>query len=338
MNISNIFFSCIVLITLSSSASAKLFNRGGGLIYDSALNVTWLADANYATTDLNDLTVNAIISTQSTIDGHILSINDFLKNTASGIYTGQMSWWGAKAWANHLVYTHPLLGVTYNQWRLPKIPLNSINCTNYNNSSRIDTYGYNCNDSELGRLYYVEFGAIPSLKASGIAASISPELENFSNIHEGFYHLDNTASPCLNLPDEDCSVYFSFYSGFQWGTLKTNLNYSWVVLDGDIATFDFDGDTVTDLIDNCPTVFNTNQLDSNNDGRGDACPTICLADFDIDGDVDTSDAAIFVADFGRSDCATGALCEGDFDFDNDVDTADAAVFSKDFGRVNCPIN
>ena len=33
-----------------NTAQAQLFNRGGGLIYDSVQNVTWLADANYAKT------------------------------------------------------------------------------------------------------------------------------------------------------------------------------------------------------------------------------------------------------------------------------------------------
>ena len=30
--------------------SGELFDRGGGLIYDDVLNITWLQDANYALT------------------------------------------------------------------------------------------------------------------------------------------------------------------------------------------------------------------------------------------------------------------------------------------------
>ena len=37
-------------ISLSGAAQAALFDRGGGLIYDDVLNVTWLQDANYAKT------------------------------------------------------------------------------------------------------------------------------------------------------------------------------------------------------------------------------------------------------------------------------------------------
>jgi len=63
---------------------------------------------------------------------------------------------------------------------------------------------------------------------------------------------------------------------------------------------------------------------------------LCEGDFDSDNDVDGSDLAIFAADFGRTDCATGPQCEGDFDDDDDVDGSDLAKFASDFGRTNCP--
>ncbi len=61
----------------------------------------------------------------------------------------------------------------------------------------------------------------------------------------------------------------------------------------------------------------------------------CEGDFDISGDVDGSDLAIFAADFGRTDCVED--CEGDFDSDGDVDGSDLAVFAADFGRTDCPL-
>jgi hypothetical protein len=63
---------------------------------------------------------------------------------------------------------------------------------------------------------------------------------------------------------------------------------------------------------------------------------LCEGDFDTDSDVDGSDLAVFAADFGRTDCASGLPCEGDFDTDNDVDGSDLAVFAADFGRTDCP--
>jgi hypothetical protein len=43
-----------------------------------------------------------------------------------------------------------------------------------------------------------------------------------------------------------------------------------------VATHDIDGDGVPDAIDNCPTVFNPDQRDSNLNGIGDACETPTL--------------------------------------------------------------
>ena len=62
----------------------------------------------------------------------------------------------------------------------------------------------------------------------------------------------------------------------------------------------------------------------------------CEGDFDVDGDVDGSDLAVFAADFGRTDCLSD--CEGDFDGDGDVDGSDLATFASDFGRTDCPVD
>ena len=65
-------------------------------------------------------------------------------------------------------------------------------------------------------------------------------------------------------------------------------------------------------------------------------PKSCESDFDLDGDVDGSDLAVFAADFGQTDCDTGEECEGNFDCDSDVVGSDLAVFAADFGRTDCP--
>ena len=63
----------------------------------------------------------------------------------------------------------------------------------------------------------------------------------------------------------------------------------------------------------------------------------CCGDFNLDKDVDGSDAFIFKRDYGRSSffassCTDAELCYGDFDCDQDVDGNDAHKFKVDFGR------
>lgn len=69
-------------LVLVGTAEAALVDRGGGMIYDTTLNITWLSDWNYAKT--------------------------------SGFDTdGLMDWDTANVWAENLVYGG------YSDWRLP---------------------------------------------------------------------------------------------------------------------------------------------------------------------------------------------------------------------------
>jgi hypothetical protein len=93
----------IATLTLCAAVAAPglsfgaLLDRGGGLIYDTDLNITWLADANYARTT-----------------GYV---ND-----------GLMAWASATSWATNLSYYDSVRGVTYDDWRLPT----SDTCVGYN--------------------------------------------------------------------------------------------------------------------------------------------------------------------------------------------------------------
>lgn len=69
-------------LSISTSATAALVDRGGGLIYDTNLNITWLQNANY-------------LGATPTFDG-------------------------AWNWAQNLSYYDSLRNVTWDSWRLPK--------------------------------------------------------------------------------------------------------------------------------------------------------------------------------------------------------------------------
>ena len=77
--------SLVAMATLSAltgAAQADLFDRGNGMIYDSTLDITWLADMNYAKTSGADA-------------------------------DGLMKWRAAQAWASELVHGG------FSDWRLP---------------------------------------------------------------------------------------------------------------------------------------------------------------------------------------------------------------------------
>jgi len=118
--------SLIFLLLFSFNATAALYDRGNGLIYDDALDITWLQDANYAETSgwASENQVN-------------------LAHTSGNVQpNGSMSWFKATEWVQGLEYA----GST--NWRLPSI-LNSTNET-----------GYNIHTGELGWMFYSNLGGV----------------------------------------------------------------------------------------------------------------------------------------------------------------------------------
>lgn len=89
---------------------------------------------------------------------------------------------------------------------------------------------------------------------------------------------------------------------------------------------DRDGDGVNDAVDNCPSVFNPNQSDSDNNGLGDACEE----DGDRDGDgvpngVDNCPDGANPNQIDSDGDAIGDACDDDADGDGVADRADNCV-------------
>jgi hypothetical protein len=109
---------------VSGAAQASLIDRGGGLLFDDVLNVTWLQDANYAKTSGYDA-------------------------------DGLMTWSAAKTWADNLVYGG------YSDWRLASNSGVGGESWDYNFSWTGTTdLGFNITSpkSELSYMYYVNLG------------------------------------------------------------------------------------------------------------------------------------------------------------------------------------
>jgi hypothetical protein len=169
----------------SATSSATLVNNVNGLIYDTAIDITWTQDANLFKTmaDSNTNIVSQIISANSGVVHDTPNGSDTVPN--SGIYqlstsdfdtsTGRMNWWGAQAWTGFLSSNN--YGGS-SQWRLPTTPLSA---------QQIDPFNVTLNDaaliatSDLGELFYKEMGGIIG---SSIATTHNANYNLFSNMEK----------------------------------------------------------------------------------------------------------------------------------------------------------
>ena len=118
---------CLLICMLFSYSEAELIDRGGGLIYDTDLDITWLRDGNYANT--------------------------------SGYGTGHMTWNEAMAWASQLEYGG------YSDWRLPTtVEDSAVRGWGYDGTT---TEGFNITSSEMGYMYYSNLGNLGYLATDG---------------------------------------------------------------------------------------------------------------------------------------------------------------------------
>ncbi len=208
----------------SSFAQAALVDRGGGLIYDTVLNVTWLQDTNYAAT--------AGFSTSGS--------------------NGQMTWTEAKTWADNLTYFDPIRNVTYSDWHLPSVsPVNGVrwhfatssggNTDDSYNISAPGTPYAGTTASHLAHLYFNTLGNESRCPVGlGWAGCKDPSLPPSPPLNSGpflnvggHYWLNSNES----LPFADALVFE--WTGPQYGA-QSALNASlprraWAVRDGDVS-------------------------------------------------------------------------------------------------------
>lgn len=105
-------------LTAVAPARAELFDRGGGLIYDSSQDITWLA--------------------------HPVAAWGAPEDWSDGQKDGRLTWTQALAFAARFSVVDTVRHQTLDDWRLPTAnPACGI--------------GYGCNSSEMGHLFYVDF-------------------------------------------------------------------------------------------------------------------------------------------------------------------------------------
>ncbi len=194
----------------SQAVRAELVDRGGGLVYDTVLNVTWLQDANYAKT--------------------------------SGYSTdGRMTWDEAVGWAANLSYYDSVRGVTYDDWRLPTVKPSTGTAFNYGFSTSGNTdVGYNIlsTASEMSYMHYVNLGNpgfhTSSGAVSGCYVSAADTCLNnagpFINLQPGYYWSGSEYAPIAS-----GAWNFNFGNGGQGAVDKSNELFAWAVRPGDVA-------------------------------------------------------------------------------------------------------
>lgn len=211
----SLFYGIFCLLG-AGGASAALVDRGGGLIYDTVLNVTWLQDANYAFT-----------SGYNTFD------------------YGTMNWADANAWVAGLSYYDSVRNVSYSGWRLPVV--RPINGSSFVYPGAVDgsaDYGYNVGapgtvyaggtGSELAYMYFTNLGNLAYLDATG-----TPQA-GYGLLNPGPFINSNSVfwSGTEYAPNNIWAWSFTTYgvlSGFQDYYPKRNTFTAWAVHDGDIA-------------------------------------------------------------------------------------------------------
>lgn len=182
--------------------------------YDTALDITWLADANFAKTSGYTSLVNGGVSPGLVYDN------------AAKWTTGQMGWGAAKVWAATLNVN----GIT--GWREPTlVDVGYDGCSRFTYSGSDTDCGFNTDTklSEMAHLWYVTLGntafAPPNLWGTGLA-NTGP----FVNLLGTYYWTD--ADVWLSPMN---AWAFNLGSGIQIETPKERMQPAWAVHPGDVG-------------------------------------------------------------------------------------------------------
>lgn len=194
----------------ATPAGAELHDRGGGLIYDDVLDITWMQDTNWGKTSGDD--------------------DD-----------GRFTWDGAVAWAEGLEYYDSVRDVVWDDWRLPKAdPVDGVayDDTFSFDGSTDNAYNITSTHNELGYMFYVNLG---------VKGYVDPEgnwpVEDFGFRGELSGPFDRMLGAGIfpywtgaSYPPFDGMAYIMvFKTGSQHGANKDSELLTWVVRDGDVA-------------------------------------------------------------------------------------------------------
>lgn len=187
------------LVSLTGAAQAALVDRGGGMIYDTSRNITWLADMNFAKTSGHDS-------------------------------DGLMDWAAAMRWADSLVHGG------YDDWRLPTLEPSDASCSNSFDPGGgwpVEYFGFNCTGGELSGLFVTDLGnkgRESVLNPAGDTVEQIANLALFSNVGPNTYW-SGTGRPRF----ASDAMYFAADLGLQVGGNRGEEKHALAVRSGDVV-------------------------------------------------------------------------------------------------------
>ena len=200
----------LVLGANVASAQATLIDEGGGLVYDTVLDVTWLADANVA-------------------------------RTAGASTSGLLNYDDAQAFAGSFVYHDSVHGADVGSWQLPSVsPMNGSTWNFAYSSVGLADKSQNQTSPthQLAHLFNVDFGLLNYTAPDGSAPqpnfgsfTNAANLSLFTNVQSGTYW-SGTPNPIT------AGQAFAFFadSGFEnSGNLMRNTAYVLLMQPGNVA-------------------------------------------------------------------------------------------------------
>lgn len=196
--------SLLVLSSIQVSAALHIrdldgnWSNGHEAVYDDVLDITWLADANYAETS-GYAAANANGSVDST-DANIQA-------------DGRMGWQAANIWADTLVFG------SHSDWRL----------TSINTPTQA---GFHQSSSELGHMFYNNLGNMAGNPLGNVSFmdSATGNTESFINMQISRYWYEDE-----NQSVDYTAWGFGNSGGYQDYNFTYHSFYAWAVHDGDIG-------------------------------------------------------------------------------------------------------
>jgi hypothetical protein len=186
---------CVGILSFNGAEAALVASENGETVYDSVNDVTWLANANLAATK------------SFGVRG--------LNPDGSMAWTTAQNWIAAMNAANYL---------GSNKWGLPATKLPDANCSQNPKSA---AFGYGCIGSQMGNLYYNDFGGV---RGSTIQLQHKPSYDLFNNFQPYLYW-----SSTLWTPVRNSAFSFSFGNGFQGTNVFVNAMYAIAVVPGKVG-------------------------------------------------------------------------------------------------------